>query len=82
MWLLTAAAIFGVGALTDWLDGYLARKWNAVTTFGRIMDPFADKFRSAYDELDPVTREKIEALHIFLCNVLGAANVPPTEDKS
>lgn len=43
-WLLTAAAIFGVAAITDVLDGYLARKWNAVTTFGRIMDPFADKF--------------------------------------
>jgi phosphatidylglycerophosphate synthase len=43
-WLLTAAALFTVGAITDALDGYLARKWNAVTTFGRIMDPFADKF--------------------------------------
>jgi CDP-diacylglycerol--glycerol-3-phosphate 3-phosphatidyltransferase len=43
-WLLTAAALFIIGALTDALDGYLARKWNAVTTFGRIMDPFADKF--------------------------------------
>ena len=42
-WLLTAAGIFIVAAITDALDGYLARKWNAVTTFGRIMDPFADK---------------------------------------
>ncbi|HMN41651.1 MAG TPA: CDP-alcohol phosphatidyltransferase family protein [Phycisphaerales bacterium] len=44
LWLLLAAAIFGVAAITDVLDGYLARKWNAITTFGRIMDPFADKF--------------------------------------
>jgi CDP-diacylglycerol--glycerol-3-phosphate 3-phosphatidyltransferase len=43
-WLLLAAALFGVAALTDALDGYLARRWNAVSTFGRIMDPFADKF--------------------------------------
>jgi len=43
-WLLTAAAIFVVAAITDALDGYLARRWNAITTFGRIMDPFADKF--------------------------------------
>lgn len=42
-WLLVAAGLFIVAALTDWLDGYLARKWNAITTFGRIMDPFADK---------------------------------------
>lgn len=42
-WLLAAAAVFVVAALTDALDGYLARRWNVVTVFGRIMDPFADK---------------------------------------
>lgn len=42
-WLLLAAAIFVVAAITDALDGYLARRWNAETAFGRIMDPFADK---------------------------------------
>lgn len=44
VWLLLAAGLFIVAAVTDVLDGYLARKFNAVTTFGRIMDPFADKF--------------------------------------
>lgn len=44
IWLLVAAVIFIVAAITDALDGYLARRWNAVTVFGRIMDPFADKF--------------------------------------
>ncbi len=41
--LIVAAALFIVGALTDALDGYLARRWNSVSVFGRIMDPFADK---------------------------------------
>lgn len=41
--LVVAAAIFLVAALTDALDGRLARRWNAVTVFGRVMDPFADK---------------------------------------
>jgi CDP-diacylglycerol--glycerol-3-phosphate 3-phosphatidyltransferase len=35
--------LFVVAASTDWLDGYFARKYNLVTTLGRILDPFADK---------------------------------------
>ena len=43
-WALPLAAIlFVAAALTDTLDGYLARRWNVVSRFGRIMDPFADK---------------------------------------
>lgn len=40
---LWAMALFIIAAVTDALDGYLARKWNATSQFGRIMDPFADK---------------------------------------
>jgi len=42
-WLWIAAGLFAFAAITDALDGYLARRWNAVSAFGRIMDPFADK---------------------------------------
>ncbi len=38
-----ATALFIVAAITDWLDGFLARRWDAVSVFGRIMDPTADK---------------------------------------
>jgi CDP-diacylglycerol--glycerol-3-phosphate 3-phosphatidyltransferase len=41
--LLVATALFVLAAITDALDGYLARKWNAISIFGRVMDPFADK---------------------------------------
>ncbi len=40
---LVAAAIFGLASLTDWLDGYLARRRREVTTLGQMMDPIADK---------------------------------------
>jgi CDP-diacylglycerol--glycerol-3-phosphate 3-phosphatidyltransferase len=38
-----AFALFLVAALTDFVDGWLARRWQQVTQFGRIADPFADK---------------------------------------
>jgi CDP-diacylglycerol--glycerol-3-phosphate 3-phosphatidyltransferase len=40
---LLGAAIFGLASLTDWLDGYLARRRKQVTTLGQLMDPLADK---------------------------------------
>ena len=42
-WANVAVGVFIVAAITDALDGYLARRWGVVSTFGRIMDPFCDK---------------------------------------
>lgn len=40
MW---AAIIFVIASITDWFDGYLARKWRQTTRFGAFLDPVADK---------------------------------------
>ena len=42
-----SAAIFGVAALTDWLDGYLARRLRQMSVFGAFLDPVADKLMVA-----------------------------------
>ncbi|MEU4016054.1 CDP-diacylglycerol--glycerol-3-phosphate 3-phosphatidyltransferase [Microbacterium sp. NPDC028030] len=39
----TAAVLFIVGISTDWVDGYLARKYDIVSDFGKLWDPIADK---------------------------------------
>ena len=39
-----ALGIYVVACITDWLDGYIARKYNMITDFGKFMDQIADKF--------------------------------------
>ena len=41
------ALIFSIAAITDWLDGYLARRWNQTSSFGAFLDPVADKLMVA-----------------------------------
>lgn len=41
---ISSAIVFVIAALTDALDGYLARKYGQITVLGRILDPFVDKF--------------------------------------
>jgi CDP-diacylglycerol--glycerol-3-phosphate 3-phosphatidyltransferase len=40
---VAAIAAFGVASLTDWLDGFLARRWNQTSPLGALLDPIADK---------------------------------------
>ncbi|WP_051675950.1 CDP-diacylglycerol--glycerol-3-phosphate 3-phosphatidyltransferase [Ureaplasma canigenitalium] len=41
---ITSFILFLIAAITDFLDGYIARKYKVITTFGKIIDPIADKF--------------------------------------
>ncbi len=73
--LLAAIGVFILAAITDWLDGYLARKWHVESTFGRIMDPFCDKvlvlgafiYLSGPRFIDPVAVKQ----GLFLTNITG-----------
>lgn len=43
----SATLVFAVAAITDWLDGYLARRWQQTSAFGAFLDPVADKLMVA-----------------------------------
>jgi CDP-diacylglycerol--glycerol-3-phosphate 3-phosphatidyltransferase len=58
---LLAAIVFAVASLTDALDGKLARRRNSVTTFGKLMDPIADKLLIIAALVALVSRNRLEA---------------------
>ena len=58
---LLAAIVFAVASLTDAIDGYLARSRNSVTTFGKLMDPIADKLLIIAALIALVSLSRLEA---------------------
>ena len=61
-----ATAVFVLAAVTDWLDGYLARKLNQMSAFGAFLDPVADKLIVAGALLVLLQLERVEALVAFI----------------
>ena len=78
---ILCAALFILASLTDWLDGYWARKFDALSTIGKFMDPIADKILvlSALvvllylDRVDPVMVTFLISRDIFIGGIRSAA---------
>lgn len=79
-----AAAIFSLAAVTDWLDGWLARRWQVVTVLGKFLDPLADKLivMAALIMLIPHGRVPAWAVFIILAReivVTGLRSIASSE---
>ena len=59
---LVATVVFTVAAITDWLDGYLARKLDQTSAFGAFLDPVADKLMVAAALIMLVQLERVDAI--------------------
>jgi CDP-diacylglycerol--glycerol-3-phosphate 3-phosphatidyltransferase len=69
--LLVAACIFGVAAITDWLDGYLARRLGQMTAFGAFLDPVADKLMVSIALVLLVERHDTLLFTLAACVIIG-----------
>lgn len=58
---LLAAIVFALASITDWVDGYLARSRGSITTFGKLMDPIADKLLVVAALVSLVSLDRLQA---------------------
>lgn len=68
---LVTTTLFGLAALTDWLDGFLARRLGQTSAFGAFLDPVADKLMVAVALVLLVERDPSPWLAVTSCVIIG-----------
>jgi cardiolipin synthase len=63
---LAATLVFIIAAITDWFDGFLARRWNQTSAFGAFLDPVADKLMVAGALLVLVHLDRVDHFIAFI----------------
>lgn len=74
---IIACVMFSLAAITDWLDGYVARAYKSVTIYGKLMDPLADKFLvvSTLIMLQHLGRIHPYMVMVLICREMGITSL-------
>jgi CDP-diacylglycerol--glycerol-3-phosphate 3-phosphatidyltransferase len=74
---IASCIVFSLAAITDWFDGYLARAYQSVTIFGKLMDPLADKFLvvSTLIMLQSLGRIHPFLVMVLICREMGITSL-------
>jgi cardiolipin synthase len=68
---IASTAVFIVAAITDWFDGFLARRWNETSAFGAFLDPVADKLMVAGALLVLMEFREVQYIAVIAFIIIG-----------
>src|SRR5215216_4261365 len=70
-----SASLFAVACITDWFDGYFARRYHQISRFGRFLDPIADKLLVAAALVMLVDNGTLKGLHVLAALIILAREI-------
>ena len=70
-----SASLFAIAGITDWFDGYFARRYHQISRFGRFLDPIADKLLVAAALVMLVDSGTLKGLHVLAALIILAREI-------